>query len=153
MNRLAKPADGSDGLVGSRNDALLRRFNLAVAPRPWGCKKIYETESVGVPSILFLHQHLLHTVQPLPSSSSSVYPQSQVLQIAERLYQTPASHHCQRNYGPAGFLRSLGVTAVHRYCKPFRHPLAFLPFPGSAGYRSDLLQSISLWDEEGFSRC
>jgi hypothetical protein len=89
MNRLAKPADGSDGLVGSRNGALLRRFNLAVAPRPWECKKIYETESVGVPSILFLHQHLLHTVQPLPSSSSSVYPLSHVLQIAERLYQTP----------------------------------------------------------------
>src|SRR5215471_1806692 len=52
-----------------------------------------------------------------------------------------------------GFLRSLGVTPVHRYCKPFRHLLAFLPFPGLAGYRSDLLQSISLWDEEGFSSC
>jgi hypothetical protein len=37
--------------------------------------------------------------------------------------------------------------------EPFRHLLAFLPFPGSAGYRSDLLQSISLWDEEGFARC
>ena len=56
-------------------------------------------------------------------------------------------------YETAGSLRSLGVTPVHRYCRPFRHLLAFLPFPGSAGYRSDLLQSISLWDEEGFSSC
>jgi len=31
MNRLAKPADASEGLVGSRSGALLRRFNLAVA--------------------------------------------------------------------------------------------------------------------------
>jgi len=30
---IAKPADGPEGLVGSRNGALLRRFNLAVAPR------------------------------------------------------------------------------------------------------------------------
>jgi len=42
---------------------------------------------------------------------------------------------------------------VHRYCKPFRHLLAALPFPGSSGYRSDLLLSLSLWDEEGFSSC
>src|SRR5262244_3070490 len=27
-----------------------------------------------------------------------------------------------------------------RYYWPIRHPLAFLPFPGVAGYRSDLLQ-------------
>jgi hypothetical protein len=56
MNRLAKSADGSDGLVGSRNGALFRRFNLAVA--------------------------LLHIVQPLPSSS--VRPLSQVLRIGKR---------------------------------------------------------------------
>ena len=56
-------------------------------------------------------------------------------------------------YETAGSLRSLGVTPVHRYCRPFRHLLAFLPFPGSAGYRSDLFQSISLWDEEGLSSC
>src|SRR6266404_4813384 len=35
-----------------------------------------------------------------------------------------------------------GSYPVHRYCKPFRHLLAFLPFPGLAGYRSDLLQSL-----------
>ena len=44
---------------------------------------------LAVPSILFLDQHFLHTVQPLPSSSSVIYPLSHVLQIAERFYQTP----------------------------------------------------------------
>src|ERR1017187_10462159 len=34
-----------------------------------------------------------------------------------------------------------------------RHLLAFLPFPGLAGYRSDLLLILSIWDEEGFSSC
>jgi CIC family chloride channel protein len=65
----------------------------------------------------------------------------------------PASHHWQRNYGTAPVPSLPGSYPVHRYCKPFRHLLAFLPFPVSAGYRSDLLQSISLWDEEGFSSC
>ncbi|SRR6266480_3283522 len=32
---------------------------------------------------------------------------------------------------------------------PSRRP----SFPGSSGYRSDLLLSLSLWDEEGFSSC
>ena len=97
-------------------------------------------------SIFSIPSH--HFRLPLP-----VYPLSQVLQVAERLSDAPASHHCQRNCETAGSLRSLGVTPVHRYCCPFRHLLAFLPLPGLAGYRSDLLQSISLWDEEGFSSC
>jgi hypothetical protein len=33
----------------------------------------------------------------------------------------------------AGFLRSLGITPV-RYFEPFRHLLAFLPFPGETQY-------------------
>jgi len=28
------------------------------------------------------------------------------------------TEHCQRNYRTTGFLRSLGVTPVHRYCSP-----------------------------------
>ena len=104
-------------------------------------------------SILIFHQHLLHTRQSLPSSSSCISSGSGLADCRAFLSDAPASHHCQRNYETAGSLRSLGVTPVHRYCKPFRHLLAFLPFPGSAGYRSDLLQSISLWDEEGFSSC
>ena len=99
------------------------------------------------------HQHLLHTIQPLPSSPSCISSVSGLADYRAFLSDAPASHHCQRNYETAGSLRSLGVTPVHRYCKPFRHLLAFLPFPGLAGYRSDLLQSLSLWDEEGFSSC
>ena len=104
-------------------------------------------------SIPIFHQHLLHTRQSLPSSSSCISSVSGLADCRAFLSDAPASHHCQRNYETAGSLRSLGVTPVHRYCKPFRHLLAFLPFPGLAGYRSDLLQSLSLWDEEGFSSC
>ena len=108
---------------------------------------------LAVPSILFLHQHFLHTVQPLPSSSSVYILCLTSCRLPSVFIRRPASHHCQRNYGTAGFLRSPGVTPVHRYCKPFRHLLAFLPFSVSAGYRSDLLQNNSLWGEEGFSSC
>ena len=99
------------------------------------------------------HQQLLHTRHSLPSSSSCISSGSGLADCRAFLSDAPASHHCQRNYKTVGSLRSLGVTPVHRYCKPFRHLLAFLPFPGLAGYRSDLLQSISPWDEEGFSSC
>ena len=108
---------------------------------------------LAVLSILISHQHLLHTIQPRPPSPSCISSVSGLADCRAFLSDAPASHHCQRNYETAGFLRSLGVTPVHRYFEPFRHLLAFLPFPGSAGYRSDLLQSISLWGEEGFSRC
>ena len=108
---------------------------------------------LAVPSILFLDQHFLHTVQPLPSSSSVIYPLSHVLQIAERFYQTPRLASLPEELRNSWVLSLPGSYPVHRYCKPFRHLLAFLPFPVSAGYRSDLLQSISLWDEEGFSSC
>jgi hypothetical protein len=40
----------------------------------------------------------------------------------------------------AGPLRSTAITPSPRYYWPLRHPLAILPFPGVAGYRSDLLQ-------------
>jgi hypothetical protein len=39
-------------------------------------------------SILIFHQHLLHTRQSLPLPLPG-YPPAQVLQIAERFYQTP----------------------------------------------------------------
>ena len=44
---------------------------------------------------------------------------------------------------PERFARGKQI-AVHRYFEPFRDLLAFLPFPGSAGYRSDLFQSVFL---------
>ena len=61
-----------------------------------------------------------------------------------------AAEHEEEGYGDSFVFQR---PTVHRYFEPFRHLLAFLPFPGSAGYRSDLLQSVSLWDEEGFARC
>ena len=99
------------------------------------------------------HQHLLHIIQPLPPSPSCISSVSGLADYRAFLSDAPASRHCQRNYGTAGSLRSLRVTPVHRYSKPFRHLLAFLPFPGLAGYRSDLLLILSIWDEEAFSSC
>jgi hypothetical protein len=83
-------------------------------------------------SILISHQHLLHTIQPLPPSPSCISSVSGLADCRAFLSDAPASHHCQRNCETAGFLRSLRVTPVHRYCKPVRHLLAFLPLPGSA---------------------
>src|SRR5262249_4441523 len=103
--------------------------------------------------MLISHQHLLHSRQPLPSSSSCISSSSGLADCRAFLSDAPASHHCQKNYETAGSLRSLGIPPVHRYFDPFRPLLAFLPFPGSAGYRSALLQSLSLWDEEGFPSC
>jgi hypothetical protein len=110
-------------------------------------ERFMRRSQLEVLSIRCGHQHLLHTIQPLPPSSSCISSVSGLADCRALLSDAPASHHCQRNYETAGFLRSLGVTPVHRYCKPFRHLLAFLPFPGLAGYRSGLLQSLSLWDE------
>jgi len=53
----------------------------------------------------------------------------------------------------AGPLCSPGITPVHRYYGPIRHPLAFDPFPSVAGYRAYLSPVISPWGEEGFSSC
>jgi hypothetical protein len=51
----------------------------------------------------------------------------------------------------AGPLRSTGVTPLHRYCGPGRHPLVFDRFPGFAGYTAYPAPAISHRDEEGFS--
>ena len=53
----------------------------------------------------------------------------------------------------AGSLGSPGITLVLSYYGPFRHPLAFDPFPGFAGYRAYLPPAISRWGQEGFSSC
>jgi hypothetical protein len=53
----------------------------------------------------------------------------------------------------AGPLRFTGVTPLHRYCGPGRHPLAFDRFPGFASYTVYLAPAISHRDEEGFSSC
>ena len=40
-----------------------------------------------------------------------------------------------------GPLPSAGITRLLRYYRPIRHPLAFDPFPGVAGYKVYLLPS------------
>jgi len=50
-----------------------------------------------------------------------------------------------------GRLPSSGITRLHRYYAPLRHPLTFDPLPGVTGYRIYLAPAISHWDEEGFS--
>ena len=52
-----------------------------------------------------------------------------------------------------GHLGSPGITPVHGYYVPIRHPLVFDPLPGRAGYRVYLAPDISDRDEEGFSSC
>lgn len=52
-----------------------------------------------------------------------------------------------------GCLCSTGVTPLHCYYAPIRHPLAFNPLPGVAGYKIYLAPRISPRDEEGFSSC
>jgi hypothetical protein len=93
-------------------------------------RRFMERSQLAVLSSQSSYQHLLHTVQPLPSSSSCISPVSGLADCRAFLSDAPASHHCQRNCETAGPLRSLGVTPVHRYCEPFRHLLAILPLPG-----------------------
>ena len=103
-------------------------------------------------SILIFHQHLLHTRQSLPSSSSCISSGSGLADCRAFLSDAPASHHRQeitKQLGPFPPWELPSSSLLQTLPPPF----AFLPFPGSAGYRSDLLQSISLWDEEGFSSC
>ena len=129
---------------------------MQISRTPLSCplrKKVYGTQPIGC------------AFNPVRSPAStphhptaSAFPFLYILclrscRLPSVFIRRPASRHCQRNYGTAGSLRSLRVTPVHRYSKPFRHLLAFLPFPGLAGYRSDLLLILSIWDEEGFSSC
>jgi hypothetical protein len=51
----------------------------------------------------------------------------------------------------AGPLRSMGITPLHHYYQPLRHPLAFDRFPRFAGSTVYLAPPISRRDEEGFS--
>jgi hypothetical protein len=116
-------------------------------------RRFMKRSQLAVLSIPISHQHLLRPVQPLPSSSSCISSVSGLADCRAFLSDAPASHHRQRNDKTAGFLRSLGVTPVHRYCKPFRHRLAVSRFPGVAGYTAYPAPPISRWDEDGFSSC
>src|ERR1700680_2484973 len=47
----------------------------------------------------------------------------------------------------AGSLCCTGITPLHRYAGPIRHPLVFGRFPGVAGYTAYLAPTISRRDE------
>lgn len=51
----------------------------------------------------------------------------------------------------AGPLGSTGVTPLHSYYGPIRHPHASASFPGVVGYRRGLAPGVSSRDVEGFS--
>ena len=46
-----------------------------------------------------------------------------------------------------------GITPLHSYYAPLRHPLTFRAFPGAAGYSAYLAPAISCRGETGFSSC
>src|SRR5215469_11053228 len=52
----------------------------------------------------------------------------------------PRLPFCQSHYQQQGPFAPQPLQPLPRYYWPVRHPLAFLPLPGVAGYRSDLLQ-------------
>ena len=72
---------------------------------------------------------------------------------AGRLYHPVLAFRVVGDPPAAGRLRSTGITPPPRYYSPIRHPLAFGPLPGVAGYRAYLAPAISHRGEEGFSSC
>ena len=70
-----------------------------------------------------------------------------------RLYHPVLTSRVVGDSPTAGRLRSAGITPPPRYYTPIRHPLAFDPLPGVAGYRAYLAPVISHRGEEGFSSC
>src|SRR4249920_2371402 len=67
-----------------------------------------------------------------------VYLPSQVLQTNGRRCHFALASRIAGRVQTAGPLRSAGVTPLHRYFGPVRHPLAFGRFPGVAGYTAYL---------------
>ena len=91
--------------------------------------------------------------QILVSLRREIYSPPQVLQTYGRLCHLVPAFLVVRETSTAGRLRSAGVTPPQRYYTPIRHPLAFGPLPGVAGYRTYLAPAISRRGEEGFSSC
>jgi hypothetical protein len=88
--------------------------------------------------------------QPSPSRISPVSGPATYWTL---LSSRPCLPCCQGSYNAAGPLRSIGITRLPHYYRPVRHPLAFGPLPGVAGYRAYLPPTISRRGEEGFSSC
>ena len=93
------------------------------------------------------------TVSNRISLRLDVNPSPQVLQIYGRLYHLVPASRFGSGMPTVGRLGSPGITPVHSYYVPIRHPLVFDPLPGRAGYRVYLAPDISDRDEEGFSSC
>ena len=85
-------------------------------------------------------------------------------QLRARLGSRLSAHPGQRGITPAfGYSApypSASGTPTHliwalpsTHYTPLRHPLAFGPFPGVAGYRTYLAPTLSRRGEEGFSSC
>ena len=83
----------------------------------------------------------------------SVYPPSQVLQIAGAFLRAPLPPVLMKELRAAGPLRSAGITPPRRYYGPIRHPLVVSRLPGVAGYTAYPASALSGRDEEGFSSC
>jgi hypothetical protein len=83
----------------------------------------------------------------------NVNPPSQVLQTNGLLCHLALASHLVRGIPTAGRLRSMGIAPLHRYYPPIRHPPAFGPLPGSAGYRAYLAPVVSHRGGQGFSSC
>ena len=66
-----------------------------------------------------------------PGLHHDVEPPLQVLQPDGRRYHGVPAFRCRRHREPVGPLRSTGITPLHRYYGPIRHPLASTHFPGS----------------------
>ena len=76
------------------------------------------------------------------------------MDLGESFSSLPPPRLLLKECRAAGFLRSTGITPLHRYCEPIRHPLAFGPLPipvigptllhrPFAGGREGLLQLLS----------
>ena len=120
----------------------------------WLHPKVYETVQAG--NAFGRSPRLLHLVRPNSSRLGSlpleIKSPSQVLHRWTS-YHPVLAFRVVRDPPTAGRLRSAGSTPPLRDYSPVRHPLAFGPLPGVAGYRAYLAPVISHRGEEGFSSC
>ena len=103
----------------------------------------YSTSSNRAPSVSAGFSLLLH-----------VYPLSQVPQFIGAFIISPLPPLLPKSLQTAGPLPSTGVTRLHRYYQPLRHPLACQPISRCLPViRPTFAPPISQRGEEGFSSC
>ena len=103
---------------------------------------------------------LLHLFQPCPPvfPPGSAFAFTYILCLRSRsligaFIISPLPPMLPKSLQTAGPLPSTGVTRLHRYYQPLRHPLAVSRLPGAPGYTAYLAPPISRRGEEGFSSC